>query len=163
LIILLKKKLEQKNSNHPSPLESAWNDDIEKEIENFAEICEKEAKNTKYKAKKQFYIGRFMQISLILLGSVSVYTSAATFDIDIKNYVNIFTGFSTTVISSIYTLFGFTKKSTIAFETSLGLDNLARMLRCELLKPIRNRKSPFELIYFSNMNRDKLIKKVGLE
>ena len=58
-------------------------------------------------------------------------------------------------------MFGFTKKSTITFETSLGLDNIARMIRCELLKPKNRRISPFDLIYYANISRDKLIKRKG--
>ena len=140
-----------------------WTDNVENEIENFASICDNEAKICKKKARKQFLTGRILQISLIILGSISVYSSASNIDLDIKNSISLITGFSTTVISSIYTMFGFTKKSNITFETSLGLDNIARMIRCEMLKPKKVRKSPFDLIYYCNTVRDKLIKKKGFE
>ena len=112
-----------------------WTDDIEDQVELFASICEEEANEYKNKSRKQFYIGRTMQISLIIFGSLSVYSSASNIDITIKDSINIIAGFSTTVISSIYTMFGFTKNSTLTFETSLGLDGISRMIRCELLKP----------------------------
>lgn len=143
--------------------ENMWNPILEKQIKQVAEDCEKKAKLSKYKAKKNFFIGRFMQITLILLGSISIYSTSAEIDLNIKNAVSIITGFSTTVISSVYTLFNFTKKSTIEFETSLGLYSLSMMLNSELLKPARIRKSPFELMQFAYMTRDKLIKKVGIE
>jgi TusA-related sulfurtransferase len=143
--------------------ESLWTEDLEEEIKNFSKLCEAEAEKCGRKAKKNFYIGRGLQIALILLGSISVYSSASSFEMDIKNAISLFSGFSTTVVSSIYTLFGFTKKSTISFETSLGLYSLAMMIKCELLKPTRIRKSPFELMHFCTMTHDKLMKKIGVD
>lgn len=136
-----------------------WSSSIEEEITNFASICEEEANEQKNKAKNQSRIGRSLQISLIILGSISVYSSASSLELDIKNSISLITGFSTTVISSIYTMFGFTKKSTITYETSIGLESIARMIRCELLKPKNKRVSPFDLIYYANVARDKLIKR----
>lgn len=138
-----------------------WTSSIEDEITNFANICEADASEFKKKSKSQSNIGKSLQISLIILGSLSVYSSASNIDLDIKNSISLITGFSTTVISSIYTMFGFTKKSTITLETSLGLDSIARMIRCELLKPKNKRISPFDLIYYANITRDKIIKKKG--
>lgn len=156
-------------NNEPSPLtymkdetDIQWNESIEIEIKKFAEICKIESENTKWKAKKHYYTGRAIQIFLIILGSLSVYSSASSIDTDTKDAINIFTGFSTTVMSSIYTIFGFTKKATLEFEASLGLDNISKMLSYELLKPTHQRKSPFDIIYFSNMSRDKIVKKLGM-
>lgn len=160
-----------RNSEHndPSPLtyikdenEIQWTEKIEEEIKKFSDICKIECDNTRFKAKRHYLFGRVIQITLIILGSLSVYSSASSIEIETKNIINIFTGFSTTVISSIYTIFGFTKKATIEFEASLGLDNISKMLKYELLKPIHQRKSPFDLIYFSNMSRDKIVKKLGM-
>jgi len=157
------------DDNDPSPLtyikdenDIQWTEKIEEEIKKFSDICKKECDNTRFKSKRHYLFGRVIQISLIILGSLSVYSSASSIEIETKNIINIFTGFSTTVISSIYTIFGFTKKATIEFEASLGLDNISKMLKYELLKPIHQRKSPFDLIYFSNMTRDKIIKKLGM-
>jgi len=137
-----------------------WTDNIEEQIENFAELCEKESIELNKKADNNLYIGRSMQILLIILGSMSVYSSSTSMlDSSIKDIIVLLSGFSTTVISSIYTMFGFTKKSTLIYEISLGLDNISRMIRCELLKPRNIRKSPYDLIYICNITRDKLIKK----
>lgn len=143
--------------------ENMWTPQLEEQIKKFAAACDKEAKMCKNKARRHFVIGRCMQITLIILGSISIYSTAAGLADEIRNAMSFFSGFSTTVISSVYTLFGFTKKATIEFETSLGLYSLAMMINCELLKPARIRKSPFELMYFSNMSRDKLIKKIGVD
>jgi len=157
------------DNQEPTPLtylkdenEVQWTETIEVEIKKFADICKKESEATKWKAKKHYYAGRIIQICLIILGSLSVYSSASSINADTKNAINIFTGFSTTVISSVYTMFGFTKKATIEFEASMGLDNISKMLLYELLKPSHQRKSPFDIIYFSNMSRDKIIKKLGM-
>lgn len=137
-----------------------WTDNIEEQIENFAELCEKESIELNKKGDNNLYIGRSMQILLIILGSISVYSSSTTMlDSSIRDIIVLLSGFSTTVISSIYTMFAFTKKSTIIYEISLGLDNISRMIRCELLKPRNMRKSPYDLIYICNITRDKLIKK----
>jgi hypothetical protein len=137
-----------------------WTDNIEEQIENFAELCEKESIELNKKGDNNLYIGRSMQILLIILGSISVYSSSTTMlDSSIRDIIVLLSGFSTTVISSIYTMFGFTKKSTLIYEISLGLDNISRMIRCELLKPRNIRKSPYDLIYICNITRDKLIKK----
>lgn len=157
------------DTQEPTPLtylkdenEVQWTETIEVEVKKFADICKKESEATKWKAKKHYYAGRIIQICLIILGSLSVYSSASSINADTKNAINIFTGFSTTVISSVYTMFGFTKKATIEFEASMGLDNISKMLLYELLKPSHQRKSPFDIIYFSNMSRDKIIKKLGM-
>lgn len=157
------------DNQEPTPLtylkdenDVQWTETIEVEIKKFADICKKESEATKWKAKKHYYAGRIIQICLIILGSLSVYSSASSINADTKNAINIFTGFSTTVISSVYTMFGFTKKATIEFEASMGLDNISKMLLYELLKPSHQRKSPFDIIYFSNMSRDKIIKKLGM-
>ena len=137
-----------------------WTDNIEEQIENFAELCEKESIELNKRGDNNLYIGRSMQILLIILGSISVYSSSTTMlDSSIRDIIVLLSGFSTTVISSIYTMFAFTKKSTIIYEISLGLDNISRMIRCELLKPRNMRKSPYDLIYICNITRDKLIKK----
>lgn len=137
-----------------------WTDNIEEQIENFAELCEKESIELNKKGDNNLYIGRSMQILLIILGSISIYSSSTTMlDSSIRDIIILLSGFTTTVISSIYTMFGFTKKSTIIYEISLGLDNISRMIRCELLKPRNIRKSPYDLIYICNITRDKLIKK----
>jgi hypothetical protein len=159
----------ENQNSEPSPLtymkdenDIQWTESIEIEVKKFAEICRTESENTKWKAKKHYYTGRFIQIFLIILGSLSVYSSASSLNVDTKNSINIFTGFSTTVLSSIYTIFGFTKKATLEFEASLSLDNISKMLSYEILKPPHQRKSPFDIIYFSNMSRDKIVKKLGM-
>jgi hypothetical protein len=63
-------------------------------------------------------------------------------------------------MSSIYTLFSFSSKGAIYKDVSQGLDNLARILRCELLKPVHSRQTVNELIIYAQMTRDKLLKKL---
>ena len=153
-------RYEEDNGDEKDKNIELWTDNIEEQIENFAELCEKESIELNKKGNYNLYIGRSMQILLIILGSISIYSSSTTMlDSSIKDIIVLLSGFTTTVISSIYTMFGFTKKSTIIYEISLGLDNISRMIRCELLKPRNIRKSPYDLIYICNITRDKLIKK----
>jgi len=139
---------------------SLWNSNIEDEIAQIAECCRGEADQSKSVGETYLKYSKYLQVSLIILGSTSVYISASQIPTEIKESINVVLGASTTIVSSIYTMFSFSKKGAIYKDVGQGLDNLSRILRCEILKPIVSRQSVNELILFAQMTRDKLLKKL---
>jgi len=137
-----------------------WNKNIEEEILNIAQCCKDEALNSKSQGELYLRYSKYLQLSLIILGSTSVYISASPIASSVKEPINVVLGAFTTIISSVYTMFSFSKKGLIYKEVGQSLDNLARILRCEILKPIDARQSVNELILFSQMSRDKYLKKL---
>jgi len=152
---------EHNDLNIPSQDSSIiWNKEIEEEIMNIAQCCKDEAYNAKSQGDTFLKYSKYLQLSLIILGSTSVYISASPIESNIKEPINVVLGAFTTIISSVYTMFSFSKKGLVYKEVGQSLDNLARILRCEILKPIDTRQSVNELILFSQMSRDKYLKKL---
>jgi hypothetical protein len=67
----------------------------------------------------------------------------------------------TSITTGIYTLFGFTKKSTIANDSSVSLSRLARKLRLQILLPDEQREqNPLKFILNAEDERDKILKRL---
>lgn len=139
---------------------SLWSIDLENEISKFAEICKEDAKIFKAMAGRNLFFGRGVQLMLISSGAITTYLSSANISSEKKEILQAISGTTTTILVAVYNLFAFTKKATEARQSALMLENLARGLRCELLKPEHLRKSPFDLIINAETQRDKLVAKL---
>ena len=140
-----------------------WNSQLEEEILKLSKICEKEGELYKLKSNSFTLYGKSLQTLLIILGTCSVYISSADVNNQVKSIMNIIFGSLTTIVSAIYSVFGFSKKGMKYKEVSTGLDNLSRLLRCETYKPYNSRKGVNELFLFAEVTRDKYLKKIDSE
>jgi hypothetical protein len=140
-----------------------WNSKLEEEILKLSKICEKEGEIYKSKSNNFTLYGKTLQTFLIILGTCSVYISSANVNSDVKSIMNIIFGSLTTIISAVYSVFGFSKKGMKYKEVSTGLDNLSRLLRCETYKPYSSRRGVNELFLFAEVTRDKYLKKIDSE
>ncbi len=140
-----------------------WTDDMEDEILNFSEVCFNDSETTNNKANFYIKYGKILQVSLIVLGVSSVYISSSSVPSEIKNNINVVFGASSAILSSVYTLFSFSKKGNKLKEISYDLSNLARIIRCELFKPITKRDNVTNFLIFIQTTRDKLLKKVDID
>lgn len=140
-----------------------WNSKLEEEILKLSKICEKEGEIYKTKSNNFTLYGKTLQTFLIILGTCSVYISSANINSDVKSIMNIIFGSLTTIISAVYSVFGFSKKGMKYKEVSTGLDNLSRLLRCETYKPYSSRRGVNELFLFAEVTRDKYLKKIDSE
>jgi hypothetical protein len=140
-----------------------WNSKLEEEIIKLSKICEKEGELYKTKSNSFTLYGKSLQTLLIILGTCSVYISSADVSIEVKNVMNIIFGSLTTIVSAVYSVFGFSKKGMKYKEVSTGLDNLSRLLRCETYKPYNSRRGVNELFLFAEVTRDKYLKKIDSE
>jgi hypothetical protein len=140
-----------------------WTDDMEDEILNLSEVCFNDSKSTNNNANFYIKYGKILQVSLIVLGVSSVYISSSGVPSEIKNNINVIFGASSAILSSVYTLFSFSKKGNKLKEISYDLSNLARIIRCELFKPITKRDNVTNFLIFIQTTRDKLLKKVDID
>ena len=115
--------------------------------------------------KANFYIkyGKILQVCLIILGVSSVYISSSSIPEEIKNNTNVVFGASSAIISSVYTLFSFSKKGIKLKEISYDLANLSRIIKCELFKPFNKRDDITNFLIFIQTTRDKLLKKIDID
>ena len=148
--------------NH-SDFDVEWNKDLENEIIKISNYCKKESSHSFQKGKSYINYGKYIQILIIILGACSVYIGASSAPLEVKDPINIVLGATTSIVSSIYSMFSFSKKGNLFKDVSFGLDNLSRTLRCELFKPKRTRQPVMEFIMFAQVSRDKLLKKIENE
>ena len=141
----------------------SWTDSIEKEILEFAELCTEDEEEYKKKFKLNDRISKSFQASILLLGAVSLYTAtSSSIQQDIKDILQTVTGGLSGVMTSVYNLFGFSKKAVLSNESSSRMRDIVRKIKVQLLKPIELRTDPFKLIFESESERDNIIKKMNV-
>jgi hypothetical protein len=143
--------------------ENSWTNEMEDEILSLSDTCFNDSDNINKKANFYIKYGKILQVSLVVLGVSSVYISSSSIPDIVKNNINIVLGASSAIISSIYSLFSFSKKGIKLKEISYDLANLSRIIRCELFKPSDHRDDITNFLIFIQTTRDKLLKKVDIE
>jgi len=139
--------------------ENMWNKEMVKEFIDISEECSEES--IKYKKQSSFYInwGNSLKILNVVLGVGSMCIASSSLDESIKNPIYIVLSGLYSISSSVYGIFSFSEKGVVLKDISYQLDNLSRMIRCEILKPSHNRQSVNDFIIFIQSARDKIIKK----
>jgi hypothetical protein len=139
--------------------ENMWNKEMVKEFIDISEECSEES--VKYKNQSSFYInwGNSLKILNVVLGVSSMCIASSSLDESVKNPIYIVLSGLYSISSSVYGIFSFSEKGVVLKDISYQLDNLSRMIRCEILKPPHNRQSVNDFIIFIQSARDKIIKK----
>jgi len=139
--------------------ENMWNKEMVKEFIDISEECSEES--IKYKNQSSFYInwGNSLKILNVVLGVGSMCIASSSLSETIKNPIYIVLSGLYSISSSVYGIFSFSEKGVVLKDISYQLDNLSRMIRCEILKPPHNRQSVNDFIIFIQSARDKIIKK----
>jgi len=136
-----------------------WTPEIEEEILKMSKCCKNEASELHKKGVKMIKYGKLFNVGSIVFSALTIYISSSALTSSVKDPIVICFSACSAITNSIYSLYRFSKNGSLYKEVSHGLDNLSTNLRCEVYKPIKSRKNVNDLIFDSQLEREKLLSK----
>ncbi len=140
-----------------------WTDEIEQQFLEFSTLCKYSASRCKSSAIWNNKISTIIQISLILMGSLTFSTAIGPFNELTKQIVSTICGISIAALTSIQSFLSLGKKSEVQSQVTYELERMARAIKLELSKKKESRSDPFDEIIKLENQREKLLKRVGIE
>lgn len=142
---------------------SLWTDETVEQLIQFSDICNESAIQCKRASIFHKKMSTFLQLSTIILGTVTATTSIGTIPVEIKTIISTVCGGLTALASSVQGYLKYSEKSEIEANSCFELQRIARGIRIELSKSKQFRVDPYKYIIQLENQREKILKRVGIE
>lgn len=140
-----------------------WTEETSQHLIDFSDICNDSADKCRRSSIKHRIISNILQISIILSGAIVATTSIGSIDDSTKNIISVVSGCMVVLFSSVHGYLKFPQKSEIEKGSCLELERMARSVKIELSKAKELRVDPYKYIIKLENQREKILKKVGIE
>lgn len=140
-----------------------WTEETVQQIFDFSEICNDSATKCKQSSIKHHRISNILQLTLILIGAITTTTSIGSINENTKSTISVVCGCMVVFFSSIQGYLKYPQKSEIEAISCLELERMSRSVKIELSKAKEFRVDPYKYIIKLENQREKILKKVGIE
>lgn len=140
-----------------------WTDEVINYLIFFGNLCLSSADRCKKESIRHRRFSNTFQILVILLGALITATSLGDIDNQFRMIIGTVCGASTAILTSIQGFLKFPRKSELEALAYLELGRMARNIRIQLSKSKDLRVDPYEYIIKLENQREKILRKVGID